>query len=71
MDIGNSIRVGLAMRKQTSAALAKHLDIDRKMVSRYINNHSSPSMARYQQIAEFLDMDVPELSALGLGAGNE
>jgi len=57
----NRIKAFLALKRVKSKALALHLNVSEQTVSKWCTNYSQPSIPELYEIAEFLDVEVPEL----------
>lgn len=59
--IYNRLKSWLALKQVKNKALAEHLNVSEQTVSKWCTNYSQPSIPDLYKVAEFLDIDVPEL----------
>lgn len=65
MDIGQSLRLALAMRNKKATELAKETGLGDSYLSLVKRGHRVPSMDVIKMISEALDYKVSEFIALG------
>lgn len=65
MDIGQSLRLALALRNKKATDLAKETGLGDSYLSLVRRGHRVPSLEVVRQIAEGLDFTVSEFIALG------
>lgn len=65
MDIGQSLRLALAMRNKKATELAKETGLGDSYLSLVKRGHRTPSLEVVRTIAEGLDYKVSEFIALG------
>lgn len=65
MDIGQSLRVALAMRNKKATELAKETGLGDSYLSLVRRGHRVPSIEVVKMMAEGLDFKVSEFIALG------
>lgn len=59
--IYNRLKSWLALKQVKNKALAEHLNVSEQTISKWCTNYSQPSIPDLYKIAEFLNVDVPEL----------
>ncbi len=59
--IYNRIKVILAVRRARNKDLADHLNVSQQTVSKWVTNHSQPSIPELYKIAKFLNVEISEL----------
>lgn len=65
MDIGQSLRLALALRNKKATDLAKETGLGDSYLSLVRRGHRVPSLEVVRQISEGLDFTVSEFIALG------
>lgn len=59
--IYNRLKSWLALKQVKNKALAEHLNVSEQTISKWCTNYSQPSIPDLYKVAEFLNVDVPEL----------